>query len=629
VANVFIDIAAEFTGNKAFKQADSATDRLAKNVKNLGRTLGVTLSVGAVLAFGKAAVRAAAEDEKAQKQLALALKNVGLGRDVAASEEYINKLSTEFGVVDDLLRPAYQQLAVATQDTAQSQKLLQLALDISASTGKDLASVTSALSKAYLGNNTALSKLGINISKAELKTGKFDDIVNKLAKTFKGAAAASVDTFSGKMARLSVSIDNAKEILGKGLIDSFMILTDSANITELQTKIEDFATSASENLKKLAGVLKENSTLIKSILAVMTATFVSTKIIQGIAATVTAIGTLKKAYTALRATALATAIASMFALNPWGAALQVAAMVALIGVTIKAVDELVDAYNNAGDARDYALDPKKYDNAATAFDKQFKGQQKLVKVAKVLTAEEIKQLSAKKLQLAIDKAKLALGKGDDVFNMEKIQLAAAELNQAQQLGKVTNQSQLLQISNDLARLNVKQSILDLEAAIASKDIKAIEAGTAKLNADLGILGALTGQEVKLRDIESILKDIVPKKLIDMANLDEALAKLRLLGTGAITPIGSPTPTGTRTPTLLESLAAGSFAPVMGGGYSSTAGNYASSGFPGSAKGGGGSTVVVNVNAGTIANPDELTTLIQNSIISLNKRGDILTYAGSL
>ena len=622
MANVFVDIAAEFTGNKAFKQADNATDKLAKNVKSLGRALGVTLSVGAVLAFGKAAVKAAAEDEKAQKQLALALKNVGLGRDVAASEEYINKLSKEFGVVDDLLRPSYQQLAVATQDTAQSQKLLQLALDISASTGKDLASVTSALSKAYLGNNTALSKLGINISKAELKTGKFDDIVNKLSKTFKGAAAASVDTFSGKMARLSVSIDNAKEILGKGLIDSFMILTDSANITELQTKIEDFATSASENLKKLAGVLKENSTLIKTILAVMTATFVSTKIIQGIAATVTAIKSIKAAYTALRATALATAIASMFALNPYGAALQVAAMVALIGTTIYAVDKLTEAYDAAGQARDYALDPKKYDNAATAFDKQFKGQQKLVKVAKVLTAEEIKQLSAKKLQLAIDKAKLAIGKGDDVFNMEKIQLAAAELNQAQQLGKVTNQSQLLQITNDLARLNVKQSILDLESAIASKDIKAIEAGTTKLNNDLGILGALTGQEVKLRDIESILKDIVPKKLIDMANLDEALAKLKLLGTGAITPIGSPTPTAARTPTLLESLAAGSFAPVMGGGYSSTAGAYASSGFPGSDRGygsSGGNTIVVNTGIG---DPNAIAEAIDQVLRDATDRGTL-------
>lgn len=633
MANVFVDIAAEFTGNKAFKQADNATDKLAKNVKSLGRALGVTLSVGAVLAFGKAAVKAAAEDEKAQKQLALALKNVGLGRDVAASEEFINKLSREFGVVDDQLRPAYQQLAVATQDTAQSQKLLQLALDISASTGKDLASVTSALSKAYLGNNTALSKLGINISKAELKTGKFDDIVNKLSKTFKGAAAASVDTFSGKMARLSVSIDNAKEILGKGLIDSFMILTDSANITELQTKIEDFATSASENLKKLAGVLKENSTLIKSILAVMTATFVSTKIIQGIAATVTAINTIKKAYTALRATALATAIASMFALNPYGAALQVAAMVALIGTTIYAVDKLVDAYNNAADARDYALDPKKYDNAATAFDKQFKGQQKLVKVAKVLTAEEIKQLSAKKLQLAIDKAKLALGKGDDVFNMEKIQLAAAELNQAQQLGKVTNSAQLLQISNDLARLNVKQSILALEDAIASKDIKAIEAGTAKLNKDLAILGALTNQEVKLRDIESILKDIVPKDLINIANLDEAIAKLKAIGdTKTIVPLGTPTPTTPSnkplTPSQVEDLLIlGRTVPVVPDssgtiGYSGNAGNYASSGFPGSDRGYSSAPVSVTNYFGVVGDPNAAAELMQQTLQNAIDRGTL-------
>ena len=41
------------------------------------------------------------------------------------------------------------------------------------------------------------------------------------------------------------------------------------------------------------------------------------------------------------------------------------------------------------------------------------------------------------------------------------------------------------------------------------------------------------------------------------------------------------------------------------------------------------TVVVNVNAGTVANPEQLTTLIQDAVISLNKRGDLLTYAGSL
>ena len=631
-----ISLAAEFVGKPAFKQADTATQKLSKNVGKLAKSLGLAFGVTAVVAFGKAAVKAAAADEKAQKQLALALKNVGLGRDVASSEAYLQRLSTEFGILDDQLRPAYQTLAVATKSTSEAQKLLGIALDISASTGKDLGSVTGALSKAFLGNNTALGKLGVGISKADLKAGKFDDIMNQLAKTFKGAASASADTFSGKMARLAVSVDNAKEILGKGLIDSVMILTDSANIEELQVKIEKFATSASEGMKKLAGFIKENSDEIKIFLAIMSATFVSTKVIAGIAATVTAIGTIKKAFTALRASAIATAIASMFAMNPYGAALQVAAMLALIGATIKGVDALVDAYNNAAAARDAALNPPVFDYSlawkAIAFEKGWK---LAVKSTKILTAEELKILAAKRLQLAIDKAKLALGKGSDVFDMEKIQLAAAEKSAAEQLGKITSQAQLLQITNDLARLEVKQSINALEDAIAAKDLKAIEAGTAKLNADLMILGALTGQKVKLLDIKSILQSIVPKDLINLGNLDAAMARLAIiaaiesgkmpthaapiLGDPNASPKGFPGAAG-----INAALAAGSFVPVVGGGgYSSTAGNYAPSGFPGA----GGVTVVVN--AGTIAAPDDLVVLIKTAIQDLNRAGDSTTFAGAI
>ena len=631
-----ISLAAEFVGKNAFKQADKATDKLSKNVKKLAGVLGVTFGVGAVLAFGKASVKAAAADEKAQKQLALALKNVGLGRDVASSEAYISRLQTEFGILDDELRPAYQSLAIATRSSTEAQNLLSVALDVASANSLDVVSVSQALSKAYLGNNTALAKLGVGISKADLKTKSFEEIVSQLAKTFKGAASQSANTFAGKMSRLTVSIENAKEVLGKGLIDSFMILTDSAGIEQLQVKIEEFATSASEGFKKLAGFLKENETLVKSILAILAATYVSSKILMGVAATVTAIGTLNKAYKALRATALATAIAEMFALNPYGAALQVAGMVALIGITIKGVDALTDAWNNASDAKDYALNPKKYDNAATAFDKQFKGQEKLVKVAKKLTTEEAKQLKDKKLQLAIDKAKLALGKGEDVFDMEKIQLAAAEKSAAEQLGKITSQAQLLQITNDLARLEVKQSIIALEDAIAAKDIKAIEAGTAKLNADLMILGALTGQKVKLVEIKGILEAIVPKDLINLGNLDAAIARLLMiasfgdgsgmkshaapiLGDPNASPKGFPSAAG-----INAALAAGSFVPVVGGGgYSSTAGNYAPSGFPGA----GGTTVIVN--AGTIATPDELVVLIKTAIQDLNRAGDSTTFAGAI
>ena len=45
--------------------------------------------------------------------------------------------------------------------------------------------------------------------------------------------------------------------------------------------------------------------------------------------------------------------------------------------------------------------------------------------------------------------------------------------------------------------------------------------------------------------------------------------------------------------------------------------------------GGSQTPIVNVYANTIANPEELTNLIQNSIIQLNRRGDYLTTAGAL
>jgi hypothetical protein len=120
---------------------------------------------------------------------------------------------------------------------------------------------------------------------------------------------------------------------------------------------------------------------------------------------------------------------------------------------------------------------------------------------KKLTAEEIKALKAARLKLAIDKANLALNKGNEVFDMDKIQNAAALQNQAELLARSTTDTQRLQIANDTARLNIKKSISDLEDAIAAKN-------------------------VKLADIKSILEGLKPAELIDQKNLDEALRKIK-------------------------------------------------------------------------------------------------------
>jgi len=570
MSNIVIDIAAQFTGKNAFKQAETSTDKLTKSVKSMAKTLGVAFSVQQVLAFGKASVQAAAADEKAQKQLALALKNVGLGRDAAASEGFIQKLQSEFGVVDDKLRPAYQQLALATRDTAESQKLLQLALDISASTGKDLGSVTSALSKAYLGSNTALSKLGVGISKADLKAKSFQEITAELSKTFAGSATQSANTFQGSIDKLGVASNNVKEIIGEGLINAFKNLGDDSTVSDLTSQMEDFATETSKAIQGISLMLAE----LKKIPS-----------IPGLGA----IAHLDK----------------LFKFTNIGLARA-----------------LFDAANKGS-----ANDPNAGLAHLAELQAYFTGV--TLKTTKKLTTEELKQLKAKQLQLAIDKANLALGKGSNVFDIEKIQLQAAEKSVAEQLGKVTSQAQLLQITNDLARLEVKQSILDLEDAIASKDVAAITNATNKLNADLGILGALTGQKIKLTEIESILKGILPKDLINLANLDAALAKLTAIGKAMVTP----TPTGTTTATpnqpltpsqVEDLLILGRPVPIVpdssgGVGYSSNAGNYAPSGFPGAS---GNSVSVVNNFNGIVGDPNAVAELIDQVVQNAVDRGTL-------
>ena len=255
-ADVRIDIAAQFVGKKAFKEAETSTDKLTKNVKKLAGSLGLAFGTARVIAYGKASVKAAAADQKAQQQLALALKNVGLERDSASAEGFIQRLQREFGIVDDLLRPAYQSLAIATRDTAESQRLLNLALDISAATGKDLGAVTTALSRAYLGNNTALARLGVGISKADLKTKSFYEVTTNLADTFKGSATAAANTFQGSIDKLAVASANVKEIIGTGLIDALTNLGDNNSVADLASSMEDAAEYTADVIRGI-GVLTE------------------------------------------------------------------------------------------------------------------------------------------------------------------------------------------------------------------------------------------------------------------------------------------------------------------------------------------------------------------------------------
>ena len=171
-------------------------------------------------------VKAAIEDEAAQKRLALALQNVTAATDaqIASVEEQILKTSLATGVADDKLRPALQRLAVATGSVERSQELLTLALDVSAATGKDVETVANALGKAYEGNTASLARLGIGLSSAEIKTLGLEGTVKQLADTFGGAAATQANTFEGQIERLKVAFDETKESISAALLPTLQNL---------------------------------------------------------------------------------------------------------------------------------------------------------------------------------------------------------------------------------------------------------------------------------------------------------------------------------------------------------------------------------------------------------------------
>ena len=249
-ARVGIDISSK-ADTRGFKVAETALQKLNKSVKSLAASFGLAYGTRAIVNFGKASVRAFAADEKAAKSLEIALKNTGNGFATIATEGFIARMQQTYKVLDDDLRPAFQTLLTATGDLGKSQTALELALNVSAGTGKDLQTVSLALSKAYSGQTTALSKLGAGISAATIKSGDMNKIIAELTSKFQGQALAATKTYSGQIAALGVAAQNSKEIIGKGLLDALVALGTDKSIENLTTGMEDFATGIAEVIKEI------------------------------------------------------------------------------------------------------------------------------------------------------------------------------------------------------------------------------------------------------------------------------------------------------------------------------------------------------------------------------------------
>ena len=239
-ANVNINIGSK-VDLKGFKQAESAAAKLTKGVKKLGLAVGLAYSAKAIADYGKAAMKAAADDQKAQKILSNNLKNLGLAYASVGAENFIKNMETQTAILDDNLRPAYSQLAQVTGSVNKTQELMTLAFDASSGSGLDFATTVNILSQAYVGNTKGLKQLNLGLTQAELKSMSFAEIQDKIAATYAGSGAVALDTYAGSMAKLSVATSNAAETIGGALLDGIIAVTGNDGIDGLIKDIDTLA----------------------------------------------------------------------------------------------------------------------------------------------------------------------------------------------------------------------------------------------------------------------------------------------------------------------------------------------------------------------------------------------------
>jgi hypothetical protein len=434
---------------KGFKQAETATEKLTKNVKNLASTLGLAFGTAAVVAYGKASVKAALESQAEQERL-----NNILRVTTGATQSQIDVLNEQADALERIgvvtggnIKTTQSQLATFDLQISTIKTLTPAILDyVTAEKGatasaSDFKSMTNGLAQALNGNFASLTRTGFvldEVTKKTIKEGTETEraaaLVKVLNSTYKDFNANLRNTDSGKMQVLANTAREVQTIIGAGIIDSLKLLSEDTTIDGLTVKMKQLALATSDVSTGFALFLKD----VKD---------------------------------GLEADPI---LGSFFGwlLDDIGSGI----------IFEKAGKERRErlAYNkNEHKAKQLNL---AVDNKADKLTKaQVAAQNKLLSTQRKIAAE-------KKKQEILDKAALVLAQGQKLFDEEGIQLAAA----AQ--GKLTEEERV--------RVALKKDIYELEAAINEENISAAARLSNSMVANAQKLAGLRGDMIGLNDIEN-------------------------------------------------------------------------------------------------------------------------------
>lgn len=393
--DLMIGIGAEYKGRGAFKQAETATQKLTKSVKNLAGAIGIAFGTRAIVNFARASVRASLEASAQQERLArlLIVTNDASTEQIAVLTKQADAME-KLGVVSaGSVTQVQSQLATFDLQILTINRLTPAILDYvtaekgAAATADDFKAATNGLAQALNGNFASLTKTGFvldDVTKELISNGTESQraaaLVKVLDSTYKGFNRSLRDTPTGQFQILANAADDARVIIGDGLTDAMVSAFGGGDIERATT-----------NMQKMSGVVAD--------------------IIRGL-------GTMVGAVTNLR---------------------------------VESEQLTSKDFMGAQRGPRTPFDPMamKAPDLSPAFMALVKAQQKAdkdnAKREKERLARLKKQTSEMKAQAALAKAKAVLDKADTLFNMDLIQ------NTAALMGKITEDESL--------RLRLQQAIL--------------------------------------------------------------------------------------------------------------------------------------------------------------------------
>lgn len=476
---------------KGSKQAQKDIAKLGKDfdkfAKRSAKAFGVAAAASAAFAtkIGVDAVQAAMSDQKSQALLASTLRNTVGATDeaIASSERYITALQKEVSVADDELRPALATLARATGDVASAQSLLGTALNVSAGTGKDLQTVSLALSKAVNGNLGALTRLGIPLDANTIKSKNFNKALGVLNDTFKDQADVRAKTLEFRLKGLQIAYGEILETLGYALLPvieqfagviSTKVLPQleawiNANKDQLAASLETILTKVPVLINQVFNLfdyIQRNLGTIKLLGAALVSTFAAAKVYAGVIALSTAVNVLTAAFGRQAAAATSAGVATTFATGGTSALAAAAGLAAFTTAALVAYKQLTK--NN----KVLTTTENKVDGITKDFSKGVVSTGRILGNTTKLTAEQRKQLAT---QEALNKLK-AMGV-TPTSETDPIQLEAVRLNllKEQNLAQKAMYDQLLANYQATERMNIAaQRYADILMVIADEKISSEE-----------------------------------------------------------------------------------------------------------------------------------------------------------